>query len=54
MASKRFLPLSNGFSKSLDCPVAAVSLHVAFCNLVRQHEALGTTPAVSLGVTDHA
>jgi hypothetical protein len=46
-------PITNGFSKSLDCHVAAVSLHVAFYNLCRAHEALHTTPAVSLGITDH-
>ena len=54
MGSRRFTRLTNGFSKSLDCHVAAVSLHVAFYNLCRAHEALRTTPAVSLGITDHA
>jgi IS1 family transposase len=53
MSSRRFTRLTNGFSKNLDCHVAAVSLHVAFYNLCRAHEALRTTPAVSLGVTDH-
>lgn len=53
MGSRRFTRLTNGFSKSLDCHVAAVSLHVAFYNLCRAHEALRTTPAVSLGITDH-
>jgi hypothetical protein len=45
--------ITNGFSKNLDCHVAALSLHVAFYNLCRSHEALRTTPAVSLGITDH-
>jgi IS1 family transposase len=54
MGSRRFTRLTNGFSKSLDCHVAAVSLHVAFYNLCRSHEALRTTPAVSIGITDHA
>jgi IS1 family transposase len=53
MASKRFARLSNGFSKRLDCHVAAVSLYVAHYNLCRMHEALRDTPAVALGVTDH-
>ncbi len=53
MSSKRFARLSNGFSKNLECHVAAVSLHVAFYNLVRAHEALRTTPAVALGIADH-
>ena len=53
MASKRFARLSNGFSKRLDCHVAAVSLYVAHYNLCRVHEALRDTPAVALGITDH-
>jgi IS1 family transposase len=53
MSSRRFTRLTNGFSKKLECHVAALSLHVAFYNLCRSHEALRTTPAVSLGITDH-
>lgn len=53
MASRRFTRLTNGFSKKLDCHVAAVSMYVTFYNLVRHHETLGTTPAVALGITDH-
>lgn len=53
MASKRFARLSNGFSKKLDCHLAAVALHVAFYNLCRTHEALRMTPAMALGITDH-
>jgi IS1 family transposase len=53
MASKRFARLSNGFSKKIDCHLAAVSLHVAFYNLCRAHEALRMTPAMALGITDH-
>jgi hypothetical protein len=52
MASKRFARLSNGFSKNLDCHVAAVSLYVAFYNLCRVHETLRSTPAMALGITD--
>jgi hypothetical protein len=52
MGSKRFARLSNGFSKKIDCHLAAVSLHVAFYNLCRTHEALGMTPAMALGITD--
>lgn len=54
MASRRFTRLTNGFSKNLNCHVAAVSLYIGFYNLVRHHETLGTTPAVALGVTDRA
>lgn len=52
MGSKRFARLSNGFSKKIDCHLAAVSLHVAFYNLCRTHEALRMTPAMALGITD--
>jgi len=53
MASKRFARLSNGFSKKIDCHLAAVSLYVAFYNLCRSHEALRMTPAMALGIADH-
>jgi IS1 family transposase len=52
MGMKRFARLSNGFSKKLDCHLAAISLHVAFYNLCRTHEALKMTPAMALGITD--
>jgi IS1 family transposase len=53
MASKRSARLSNGFSKKLDCHVAAVALYIAFYNLCKTHEALRMTPAMALGITDH-
>ena len=49
---KRFARLTNGFSKKLANHAAAVSLYVAHYNLCRVHEALRTTPAVALGITD--
>jgi IS1 family transposase len=52
MGSKRFARLSNGFSKRLECHLAAVALHVAFYNLCRVHESLRSTPAMALGITD--
>lgn len=53
MGSKRFARLSNGFSKKIDCHLAAVGLYVAFYNLCRTHESLRTTPALALGIADH-
>jgi IS1 family transposase len=53
MASRRFTRLTNGFSKRLDCHVAAVALYVAHYNFCRVHETLRTTPAVALGIADH-
>lgn len=52
MGSKRFARLSNGFSKKINCHLAAVSPYVAFYNLCRTHEALKQMPAVELGITD--
>lgn len=54
MSQRRFTRLTNGFSKKLDNHVAAVALYVAHYNLCRTHEALRTTPAKALGVTDKA
>ena len=53
MGSRRFTRLTNGFSKKLDCHVAALSLHVAFYNLCRSHEALRATPGMAIGIADH-
>ena len=53
MASKRFARLSNGFSKKIDCHLAAVGLYVAFYNLCRTHEVVAKkTPAMALGIAD--
>jgi hypothetical protein len=54
MACRRFTRLTNAFSKKLENHVAAVSLYVAHYNFCRVHEALRTTPAMALGITDHA
>jgi hypothetical protein len=48
MGQRRFMRLTNGFSKKLDNHVAAVALHVAHYNLCRIHEALKMTPAKAL------
>jgi len=52
MSQKRFARLTNGFSKKLTNHAAAVSLYVSHYNLCRVHEALRTTPAVALGISD--
>jgi IS1 family transposase len=54
MSSKRFARLSNGFSKKLEPHCAAISQYVAHYNLCRVHESLKQTPAMALGITDHA
>lgn len=54
MSQRRFSRLTNGFSKKLNHHCGAVALYVAHYNLCRVHEALRTTPAKALGVTDKA
>jgi IS1 family transposase len=54
MSMRRFTRLTNGFSKKITNPTAAVSLHFAYYNLCRPHLSLdGKTPAMAAGVTDH-
>jgi len=50
---RRFTRLTNGFSKKLENLKAAVSLHFAHYNFVRQHRSLRVTPAIAAGVSDH-
>ena len=52
MSMRRFTRLTNGFSKKLENMQAAVSLHFAHYNFVRQHKTLRVTPAVAAGVSD--
>lgn len=53
MSIRRFTRLTNAFSKKVENLAAAVSLHFAYYNFCRVHKTLGTTPAVTAGVTDH-
>ncbi len=50
---RRFVRLTNGFSKKLENHRAAVSLYVSHYNLCRVHETIRMTPAMARGVTDH-
>jgi len=50
---RRFIRLTNAFSKKAENHAAAVALHVGWYNLCDLHEALRVTPAMALGVTDH-
>jgi hypothetical protein len=52
MSMRRFTRLTNGFSKKLENLQAAVSLHFAHYNFVRQHKTLRVTPAMAAGVSD--
>jgi hypothetical protein len=52
MSMGRFTRLKNGFSKKVENLKAAVSLHFAHYNFVRQHKTLRITPAMAAGVSD--
>lgn len=50
MSMRRFTRLTNGFSKKIENMKAAVSLHFAHYNFLRQHKSLRMTPAMAAGV----
>jgi hypothetical protein len=53
MQMRRFTGLTNAFSRKPDNHAVAISLHVAWYNLMRVYETLRTTPAMALSVADH-
>jgi len=59
MSMRRFTRLTNGFSKKIENLEYAVALHFMYYNFCRPHKslnkkrALGTTPAMAVGVADH-
>lgn len=59
MSMRRFTRLTNAFSKKIKNLEAAVALHFMYYNFCRSHKtlnlkrALGITPAMAAGVTDH-
>jgi IS1 family transposase len=52
MSMRRFTRLTNAFSKKVENHRAAVGLHFAHYNFVRQHKTLRVTPAMAAGVSD--
>ena len=52
MGMRRFTRLTNAFSKKAENHRAAVALHFAHYNFVRQHKSLRVTPAMAPGVSD--
>jgi hypothetical protein len=54
MGTRRFIRLTNGFSKKWENHWAAVSLWYTFYNFCRRHQSLRMTPpAMAAGITDH-
>jgi len=47
MGMRRFTLLTNAFSKKTENHRAAVGLHFAYYNFVRQHKSLPITPAMA-------
>jgi hypothetical protein len=52
MGMRRFTRLTNAFSKKAENDRAAVGLHFAHYNFVRQHRTLRITAAMAAGVSD--
>jgi len=51
MGIRRFTRLTNAHSKKLENHCAAVALHFAHYNFVRQHQTIRTSPAMAAGVS---
>ena len=52
MHVRRFTRLTNAFSKKLENHAHAVALFTTYYNLVRIHQTLRVTPAMTAGVTN--
>lgn len=53
MGMRRFIRLTNGFSKKVENHAAAIALHFMHYNSCRVHKSLRVTPAMEAGVSDH-
>jgi IS1 family transposase len=52
LGMRRFIRLTNTFSKKLANHLHMLSLYFVHCNFVRTHKSLRMTPAMAAGVTD--
>jgi IS1 family transposase len=52
ISMRRFIPLTNAFSKKLDNHIHALALYFVFYNFTRIHKTLGMSPAIAAGVTN--
>lgn len=50
---RRFMRLTNAFSKKVENPAAAVALYFMYYNCGRVHQTLRVTPAMEAVVSDH-
>jgi hypothetical protein len=54
MHCRRLSRLTNAFSKKLENFKAAIALHYAYYNFVKNHTAIRCTPAMEAGVANSA
>jgi len=54
MSMRRFTRLTNGFSKKIENLEHSVALHFMHYNFARIHKTLRITPAMEVGIADHA
>jgi hypothetical protein len=52
MQMRRFIRLTNAFSKKIDNHCHALALYFVFYNFVRTHKAHKLSPAMTAGLTD--
>lgn len=53
MSVRRFMRLTNAFSKKAENHIFAVALHAAYYNFCRVHQTTRVTPAMAAGIADH-
>lgn len=53
MSIRRFIRLTNAFSKKLENHIAAIALYFMYYNFCRVHQTLRVTPAMEAGLSDH-
>jgi len=53
MNMRRFIRLTNAFSKKVENHAAAVALHYMYYNFCRVHQTLRVPPVMEARVTDH-
>jgi hypothetical protein len=50
---RRFMRLTNAFSKEVENHIAAVAVYFMFCNFARMHQTIRVTLAMEVRVADH-
>lgn len=52
LSTRRFTPLTYGFSKKVAILEHSMSLHFMHCNFARIHKSLRVTPAMAADISD--